>query len=92
MVPPFFERQPFIQSFRKYLYRVYSMTSNRDKIMKKTSRAPAYFLVKSIRCKTLRKKKKRQGKNSALKWDNVTREKLAGYLRQGGLMTAFFRG
>lgn len=73
MVPPFFERQPFIQSFRKYLYCVYSMTSNRDKIVKKTSRAPAYFLVKSIRRKTLRKKKKkRQGKNSALKWDNVT--------------------
>ena len=33
------------------------MTRNKDKIIKKTSRAPAHFLVKGIRHKTLTKKK-----------------------------------
>lgn len=39
------------------------MISKMNKIMKKTNRAPAYFLVKSVRLKMLRgKKKKARGK------------------------------
>lgn len=40
------------------------MTSNRDKIMKKTSRALAYFLVKRMRHRTLNRKKKKSKKKN----------------------------
>lgn len=42
---------------KRYLYSVCSMTSKMNKIMKTTNRAPAYFLVKSVRLKMLRGKK-----------------------------------
>lgn len=47
------------------------MISKMNKIMKKTNRAPAYFLVKSVRLKML-KGKKRQGKKSVLRLGNMT--------------------
>lgn len=40
------------------------MISKMNKIMKKTNRAPAYFLVKSVRLKMLRGKKKAREKVS----------------------------
>ena len=47
------------------------MTSKMNKIMKKTGRAPAYFLVRSVRLKLLRGKKGK-GKISVLRLGNVT--------------------
>lgn len=53
------------------------MISKMNKIMKKTNRAPAYFLVKSVRLKMLREKKKARGKKgkgkkSVLRLGNMT--------------------
>lgn len=43
------------------------MTSNRDKIMKKISRALAYFLVKRMRHRTLTRKEKKARKKISFK-------------------------
>lgn len=46
------------------------MTSKMNKIMKTTNRAPAYFLVKSVRLKMLRGEK--AGEKFSLRLGNMT--------------------